>query len=134
MLGNIVSLSILILAIIAYYMANEQYKETVVQLNKLEKEWERRKAATENLYQKTVQFRSYTEPIEELSVNADITDIPVEKAPEELIRAFMERLAERITPFIEYDINDNCGRRLVTMSIRLIKPTNKQPCGKIIVR
>lgn len=134
MLGNIVSLSILILAIIAYYMANEQYKETVVQLNKLEKEWERRKAATENLYQKTVQFRSYTEPIETLSVNADITDIPVEKAPEELIRAFMERLAERITPFIEYDINDDCGRRLVTMSIRLIKPTNKQPCGKIIVR
>lgn len=134
MLGNIVSLSILILAIIAYYMANEQYKETVEQLNKLEKEWERRKAATENLYQKTVQFRSYTEPIETLSVNADITEIPVEKAPEELIRAFMERLAERITPFIEYDINDDCGRRLVTMSIRLIKPTNKQPCGKIIVR
>ena len=134
MLGNIVSLSIFVLAIIAYYMANEQYKENVKQLNKLEEEWERRKSDTENLYQKTVQFRSYTEPIETLSLKTDITDIPVEKAPEELIRAFMERLAERITPFIEYDISDEWGRKEVTMSIRLIKPTNKQPCGKIIVR
>jgi hypothetical protein len=134
MSGNIISLSILVLAIIAYYLANEQYKETVEQLNKLEKEWERRKADTESLYQKTVRFHPYTETIETLSVNADITDIPVEKAPEELIRVFMDRLAEQIVPFIKYDIRDNCGREVVKMSIRLIKPTNKQPCGKIIVR
>ena len=116
MLGNIVSLSILVLAIIVYFVVNKQYNEMNEQLNQLEELWERKKAALEGLY-KTVKS------IKTLSAKVDITDIPSEEAPEVLMQAFMKMLEKQIAPYIVYDNTDkDTDRQWVRMSITVIEP------------